>query len=99
MLMSEETRTKTRDLIVKHMSRIVEDPTAPTGCRIDGAHVLLGMMARAEDAEAEAVPAAVHAKAMRVVTELLRHPEAKPPFDAAHDAYEASTGKRWDEES
>ena len=32
-----------------------------------------------------------------VVYELLRYPEDKPPFDAAHAAFEAVMGREWDE--
>ena len=35
---------------------------------------------------------------MRVVYELLRYPEDKPPFDAAHTAFEAVMGREWDDE-
>ena len=35
---------------------------------------------------------------MRVVYELLRYPEDKPPFDDAHAAFEAAIGREWDDE-
>ena len=35
---------------------------------------------------------------MRVVYELLRNPEDKPPFDEAHDAFEMVMGRGWDDD-
>ena len=35
---------------------------------------------------------------MRVVYNLLRHPEAKPPFDEAHAAFESVMGREWDDD-
>ena len=35
---------------------------------------------------------------LRVVCELLRYPEDKPPFDEAHTAFEFAMGREWDDE-
>ena len=35
---------------------------------------------------------------MRVVYELLRYPDDKPPFSAAHTAFEAVMGREWDDD-